>query len=126
MEYTNCGTLENFFSFEGVTFDWQLKVGIAYDIVHGLEALEDAGVIHGDLNLANILVFRTGTDSFTPRLYDMGSAIIPVDLPHGAPLRQTVFTPPWNAPESSQEMDIDFTYKTNLYSYRLLLCRTFI
>lgn len=116
MEYANCGTLEDFFSLEGVTFDWQLKVGIAYDIVHGLEALEDAGVIHGDLKLANILVFRTGRDSFTAKLCDMGSAMIPVDLPHGAPLRQTIFTPPWNAPESLQEMDVDLAYKSDLYS----------
>ena len=126
MEYADCGTLEDFFTLEGIDFSWHLKIGVSYDIIQGLEALDDSGVVHGDLKLANILVFRTGVDSFTAKLCDFGSAMIPIDLAEDEPIRQTTFTPPWNAPESSQDIEPDDLYKIDIYGYGLLLCGIFL
>ena len=126
MEYADCGTLEDFFTLEGVEFTWELKIGISYDIIQGLEALDDSGVVHGDLKLANVLVFRTGINSFMAKLCDFGSAMIPIDQAEDEPIRQTTYTPPWNAPESSQDIEQDDLYKVDIYGYGLLLCGIFL
>ena len=125
LEYANCGTLEDFFSLEDLKYTWDINNGISYDIIQGLEALDDSGVFHGDLKLTNVLVFRTGSNAFTAKLCDFGSAMILVDLEKDVPVRQTVFTPPWDAPESSQNIMPDDLYKTDIYCYGLLLCRIF-
>lgn len=73
LEYANCGTLENFFTLDDLNYTWEIKTSITYDITNGLEALDDAGVLHGDLKLSNVLVFRTGPNSFTAKICDFGS-----------------------------------------------------
>ena len=126
MEYADCGTLEDFFTLEGVELTWQLKIGISYDVVHGLEALDDSGVTHGDLKFSNVLVFRTGADSFTAKICDFGSAVVATDLPQDAFVQSMVFTPPWNAPESSRDIQEKDLHKIDIYGCGLLLCRIFL
>jgi serine/threonine protein kinase len=126
LEYANCGTLEDFFNLNDLNYTWGIKTSIAYDIANGLEALDDAGVLHGDLKLSNLLVFREGADSFMVKICDFGSAIISIDFDSETPIRQTAFTPPWDAPESLQEIHPDDLYKVDIYCYGLLGCRIFL
>ena len=126
MEYADCGTLEDFFTLEGVDFTWELKVEISYDIAQGLEALHSSGIVHGDLKPPNILVFRTGFNSFKAKLCDFGSAIISNDLSKNRSVQPTVLTPPWNAPESLQNIQHANLYKIDIYSYGLVLCSVFL
>src|SRR5262245_32691105 len=84
-----------------------LKPGVAIQIFReclaGLAALHRAGVVHGDLKPANIMLKRTGNAT----IIEMGSAI---DL--AAKSRRRLWTPAYVAPEvlrgaeSSQQSDI--------------------
>lgn len=126
LEFASCGTLEDFFTLEDLDYTWEIKEKICYDVANGLEALDDACVLHGDLKLSNVLVFRTGLDNFTAKVCDFGSAMISTDFDSNNPVRQVTFTPPWDAPESSENIALDDLYKVDVYSYGLLVCRTFI
>lgn len=88
--------------------------------------MDDAGVLHGDLNLSNVLLFKKGADRFTAKLCDFGSAMIFTDFNCDRPVRQATFTPPWDGPESEKEISLDDLYKVGIYCYGLLLCRIFL
>jgi serine/threonine protein kinase len=124
MEYADCGSLTDFFTLD-IDFDWNIKRDIAYDVASGLEALDDAGVTHGDLNFSNVLMFRKGENTFRAKLCDFGFAMIATDYDDG-PVRQPGFTPPWDAPESSQSIETDNLYKVDVYGYGLLVWRVFV
>jgi serine/threonine protein kinase len=124
MEYADCGTLTDFFTLD-IDINWDVKANIAYDIASGLEALDDASVTHGDLTFSNVLMFRTGDGTFRAKLCDFGFAMVATDY-DDVPIRQIGFTPPWDAPESSQDLEIDDLYKVDIYTYGLLVCRIFL
>ena len=126
LEYANCGSLEDFFTLDGVNFSWVVKMGILSDVAHGLEAVDDAGVLHGDLKLSNVLVFRIGDDHFKAKICDFGSAVIGCDHDLDQPTRLIVCTPPWDAPESQDDIDSNLSYKVDIYCYGLLACRVFL
>jgi serine/threonine protein kinase len=126
LEYANCGTLEDFFTLENVDFSWSVKMSILSDIVNGLEALDDAGVLHGDLKMSNVLVFRDGPKSFKAKLCDFGSAVIGTDFDQDQRIRLIAWTPPWDAPESLDDINPDFCYKVDMYCFGLLACRVWL
>ena len=72
----------------------RLQAGIAIAVVRdclaALSALHRAGIVHGDLKPANIMLKRTGN----AKIIDIGSAFLPDDLP---PHR--TWTPAYAAPE---------------------------
>jgi serine/threonine protein kinase len=123
LEYGDCGTLEDFFRLEGIEYTWDVKVDLLYDIANGLETISDAGVCHGDLKLTNVLVFRNGNTSFVAKLCDFGSAVTSTNVEVGTTFRLKSVTPPWDAPESTADIDIDDIDKVDFYSYGLIACR---
>ncbi|EXJ68340.1 serine/threonine protein kinase [Cladophialophora psammophila CBS 110553] len=124
MEYADCGSLTDFFTLD-IDLNWNIMRDIAYDVASGLEALDDAGVTHGDLTFSNVLIFRMGENTFQAKLCDFGFAMINTDYDDYA-VRQPGFTPPWDAPESSQSIDLDNLYKVDIYGYGLLVSRVFL
>jgi serine/threonine protein kinase len=126
LEYAGCGNLEDFFSLANISFSWVVKMDILTDILNGLEAIDDAGVTHGDLKLANVLVFRVDEDKFQAKICDFGSAVIGVDLNEDEPVSLTVCTPPWDAPEALNGIDQDLSYKIDMYCFGLLACRVIL
>ena len=72
----------------------RLQAGIAIAVIRdclaALSALHRAGIVHGDLKPANIMLKRTGN----AKIIDIGSAFLPDDLP---PHR--TWTPAYAAPE---------------------------
>lgn len=123
LEYADCGTLEQFFDLDGIDYIWDVKLGLLHDIATGLETLSDAGVCHGDLKPANVLVFRTGPSSFRAKICDFGSAIVSVDFGTDAgSARLEAYTPPWEAPESISGIQLDELHRVDLYSLGLLAC----
>jgi len=121
LEYGDCGTLEDFFRLQGIEYTWEVKVHLLYDIANGLDALSDSEVCHGDLKLTNVLVFRNGKNSFLAKLCDFGSAVVAIDVDTKFCLKS--FTPPWNAPESVEDVDRDDLDKVDFYGYGLIACR---
>lgn len=125
LEYADCGTLTDFFCL-GIDVTWEVKRDISYDIASGLEALDDAGVTHSDLTFSNVLIFRTGEKQFQAKLCDFGFAIISTDYEDGARVQLLGFTPPWDPPESSRDIELDNLYKADIYCYGLIVCRIFL
>jgi eukaryotic-like serine/threonine-protein kinase len=72
----------------------RLKAGIALAVIRdclaALSALHRAGIVHGDLKPANIMLKRTGN----AKLIDLGSAFLTEDLP-----ANRTWTPAYAAPE---------------------------
>ena len=122
LEYGDCGTLEDFFRLEGVKYTWDVKVDLLYDIASGLEAISDSGVCHGDLKPTNVLVFRGGESSFVAKLCDFGSAVISCDCRSGTTFQLQSITPPWDAPESAGDIDVDEIDMVDVYGYGLIAC----
>ena len=96
-EYSENGTLSDFL--KATHLRPQARRGLALDIATGLKALHDSGIIHGDIKLANTLVFpnaRVQEDrKWTAKLADMGAAIFGNES-HDSVYTGTIL---YNAPE---------------------------
>ncbi|KAI9706668.1 MAG: hypothetical protein M1836_003677 [Candelina mexicana] len=116
-ELADLGTLQDFLE-NFKPLGWDLRISLTRDIVGGLAALHDNGVVHGDLKLSNVLVFSSPNMS-TPRakLSDFGGALL--DNPDE--LTCPMCTPPWTAPEYDMFRTRAQLMKSDVYTLGLLL-----
>jgi serine/threonine protein kinase len=84
-----------------------MKMRFCSDIAKGLEAIHEAGFVHGDLKPANILVFRKAT-GFVAKLADFGFSVNEKDRAVGC-------TPAWQPPE------VESSLLGDCFSYGLLI-----
>lgn len=100
LEYANCGNLVDFFSLKDIEITWRIKLQFSQDILDGLAALHQSGVVHGDLKSDNVLIVRLPDGTLVAKLCDFGFAIIKQDYEeNSAQVHIHGLTPRWAAPE---------------------------
>lgn len=122
LEYAGCGNMIDFFALKEIHADWMTKLHLSQDIVEGLAALHQAGIIHGDLKGENILIIRQPDGNFQAKLCDFGFALIKGDYgDQAAQVPVFGFTPSWAAPELRRgTISIDSAEKVDVYALGLL------
>jgi serine/threonine protein kinase len=100
LEYADHGNIYDFLASEEVDKHWLIRLGFCNDIINGLCALHNAGVIHADLKGENTLIFRQHSGKFVAKLCDFGFAIVEDDYEDPiAAIYIPGLTPRWAAPE---------------------------
>lgn len=98
VEYAEFGTLAEYLTFENF-IPQQTVQDILLGVAHGLIALHQRGVIHGDLKLSNVLLCKDRNAEIIAKLSDFGfSIILPNEYATEVTLRGR--PPPWDAPEA--------------------------
>ncbi|KAM5346258.1 hypothetical protein ACJ41O_009263 [Fusarium nematophilum] len=101
--------------------DYRKMLGLAVDIVTGVRALHDVGIIHGDIKPANVLIFKDPQLTYVAKIADFGSSLLRSDLT--APVRLPFGSGFWQAPECREHLDGEQLAKAEVYSVGLVLWR---
>ena len=119
VEYADQGTLEDYFDNHG-PLAYASRLSLLQDILNGLLALHEHGIVHGDMKLCNVLVF-TASDSSMPiaKLSDFGGALLDAPEERACPM----CTPPWTAPEYQTLRTRSELLKSDIYALGLLIWR---
>jgi serine/threonine protein kinase len=98
------------------------RLRLCLDVTSGLDALHTHGVIHGDLKLNNILVFKSRSQGYIAKLADFGSAILlsETTFPCRAPPGTKVYRAP-ECTDGSVVLRRDDLVKTDLFSLGVTL-----
>jgi serine/threonine protein kinase len=107
---------------QGLSTD-HLCAEIFYDIASGLSVLHTHGVVHGDINVQNILLFHdrqyeegVQVRTYIAKLSDFGSAMFDT----GGPQRRLGGTPLYLAPESGEPLMFSRWKLCDVYSLGIL------
>jgi len=99
------------------------KLEYCRDVARGLAFLHQKGVAHCDIKAENVLICVTNISGSVAKLSDFGSAILDVtpetDLPLGI-----AGTRPWNAPEYGRHLRGLEVFKTDVFSFGMLVWRS--
>ncbi|KAF8534788.1 hypothetical protein BDD12DRAFT_913185 [Trichophaea hybrida] len=119
-------SLDEYSKSEGNPENWGM--GVCRDIARGLVFLHDRGIVHCDVKAENVLICNRGTAEVlrmsdrVAKLSDFGCALLDItpktELPHGL-----AGTCPWNAPEYRQHLVGLEIFKTDVYSFGMLMWR---
>jgi serine/threonine protein kinase len=74
VEYAEYGTMRNYL--KSGQLSWGEKYALVKDVVTGLHALHSCNIIHGDVKMENVLIFKVSADSCIAKLSDFGSSVI--------------------------------------------------
>lgn len=127
VENANCGSLVDFFQSADPS-QRKLRIGmsLALDVANGLTALHHCGVVHGDLKPENVLIFQYPDGTIRAKISDFGSATIMSDFTStdGEPssILLPAYTPPWEAPEVQDAIELASLPKVDVYAFGLLFC----
>jgi serine/threonine protein kinase len=123
MEYAEYGTLDTLQ--QDISIDTELARILLLDVAHGLQALHQCNIIHGDVKSENVLICRHAQRRYIAKLADFGLSLINPDsgsnrhrLPGGTFL--------WSAPEIGSAMSVKGLRQTDTYSFGLTAWRVFI
>ena len=115
--------------------NWSVKLQIILDVMTGLKMLHNHGVVHCDLKLENVLVFRAANMDNHPlkivyqaKICDFGFSVIMTDYEEDATFSERLGTEPWSSPELSYatEIKIKDLPQSDIYSFGLLSSRVFM
>jgi len=98
---------------------------LCIDIGNGLEAIHDAGMIHGDVKLQNILIFRE-KDTWVARLSDFGLTMDVHPRSSNSDDIEYRGTPQWCPPPGSSRYIHGDLYSFDYFAYGLVLWCLFI
>ena len=125
VEFSSRGSLRRFLQAQNY-LDMSICEKFCVDVVRGLSALHEHGVVQGDLKLENILVFEDSDGAPAARISDFGFAIFmepnkKTYLYHGTSL--------YNAPEVATQVirsiPLDELPACDIYSYGLMVWEIF-
>jgi hypothetical protein len=133
LEYAVHGTLADFQN-SGKILPYAEKKKIALDIADGLGAVHYSNIIHGDIKSENILLFEDPEEGLIAKLSDFGYATLNIDFSgsqssiNDEPEEVLVKsgTIPWTAPEYGKVVPWEHAFKSDVYSWGLLVWRIFI
>lgn len=114
LEYADLGSVHTYQE-QGYGRSVEDKVDILLDTASGLQALHDAGIIHGDLKASNLLVCKSTDRKFTIKLTDFGFSFTADEL------HIVGGTEHLDAPEGNDEIDVRYSRQIDIYSFGLLL-----
>jgi serine/threonine protein kinase len=135
IEVADYGTLGDFLANTTDAGKLDVKIELLLDVLDGLKSLHTEGLVHCDLKLENVLVFRSDADRQTEspfryraKLCDFGFAIIQRDYEGHSSFCARLGTEPWNAPElmGDTEVEIADLPKADIYSFGLLFSRVLL
>ncbi|KAF9776282.1 hypothetical protein IL306_005560 [Fusarium sp. DS 682] len=101
--------------------EYRKMMGLAVDIVTGVRALHDIGIIHGDIKPANVLIFKDPKLKYVAKIADFGSSLLRLDIK--SPMKLPFGSGFWQAPECRDHLDGDQLTKADVYSIGLVLWR---
>jgi len=124
LERSELGDLASFQRAHSLSYQDKRKIFL--DIAHGLVALHDSGVVHGDIKSENVLIFEN-EGIYQAKICDFGFAVLLVDI-KGEKARLLGGTSPWTAPEFRRELPYPhhFLKLTDVYSLGLLIWRVLL
>ena len=103
--------------------DIEQKIAIAIRLCAALQSVHDDGVIHRDVNPANVVVCL---DDDVVKLTDLGLAsLAPREYPDGAAIHHLTGTLPYVSPEQTGRVNRVVDYRTDLYSLGATLYEVF-
>ncbi len=102
---------------------FEQKLGVAIHTCQALQSIHDEGVIHRDVNPANLLC---DPDADWVRLIDFGLAtVLPREYPDAASITHLTGTLPYISPEQTGRINRVVDYRTDLYSLGATLYELF-
>ncbi|KAM0489969.1 hypothetical protein ACHAP8_012032 [Fusarium lateritium] len=125
LELADLGTLTEYLSTEKLGIDSKLQ--IARDVGTGLQALHACGIMHGDLKLDNILMFKGRDGKIHAKVCDFGcSYIITGTENEEDKVEISAGTKPWNSPELYKQVPVSHLRHVDTYSLGLLVWRVLL
>ncbi len=120
MEYMSRGSLRNVLEKNRrEEFPWTMRNKIAMDMLIGLSYLHQKKIIHRDLKSLNVLL----DDQYKAKLADFGLAKVRSEISshHSAQSGGAKGTTQWMAPEIFSSLNPEYTTKTDIFSYGIVL-----
>jgi serine/threonine protein kinase len=78
LEFAEYGTLKDLlhlYHCESKFLPVQTKLELCADVARGLDVLHDLGIVHGDVKIENILIFKGQERDYVAKIADFGSAV---------------------------------------------------
>jgi len=133
LEYAAHGTLADLQNSDKI-LSYAEKKNIVLNIAEALGILHHCEIIHGDIKSENVLVFDNPAGGFIAKLSDFGYATLNIDFsPSQGSIKGTpkeIFvntgTLPWTSPEFGSTVSWENAFKSDVYTWGLLVWRVFI
>jgi serine/threonine protein kinase len=119
LEAAECD-LEKFMSGK-LQIDERKVLGLSLDIIAGVCALHDVGIIHADIKPENVLIFKHPELTFTAKIADFGSSVLRSDVK--SQMQLTFGTGFWQAPEVRKPLNGAQLMQADVFSLGLVLWR---
>ncbi|RIA82779.1 kinase-like domain-containing protein [Glomus cerebriforme] len=113
IEYAQEGDLKECLNLQSPS--WETKIQILLDIISGLKMMHNAGYVHKDLHIKNILCFKEG-DMLKAKIADLGESC-PISTIQG----EIYGVLPYMAPEFLE--DTKYTFASDVYSFGIIIIK---
>lgn len=127
LEFSEIGSMEAL-QRDNDPLPFAIKQKLCYDVGRGLSILHACGIVHGDLTHRNVLIYRSKVKTpglpFTAKLSDFGGSVMDMAASNKHSLRMSTW--PYGAPELGQSLTPEGIKRTDVYSFGILIWRTFL
>jgi len=124
VEFSRIGTMNSLVNQKTLSFS--IKMRLCRDVAAGINALHASNIIHADIKLQNVLIFKDPNSELVAKISDFSSALLSFD--EGIRTVNIAKSRPWNAPETDCAMTIlaKDIRKIDIFSYGMLFWRTIL
>lgn len=129
IELAQHGTLEDLQSSTESPLPFAIKQKLLYDTGRGLSIIHACGIVHGDVNRQNVLIFENysgdpSQDPYMAKLADFGGAVHASDKYDV--YRFVCKTPKYAAPETDGTVTAETAKLCDTYAFGFLVCETVV